>query len=689
MTDESPTASAQPEDPHAQAENPHAQALDAARAQLDVADRELLAALRARMDAVRVIGSEKHRHGRGPGDRAREQQVQEKWVGLARELELNPHASSRVLAEILDWSRREQEAMWRPEGTQVTRVAFQGATDAHSDLAARRLMSMRGATVETVGCRSFDGAVAALLDQSVDYAFLPIENTIAGAIDQVDALLLAGSVHVVDEEIWPVKHALVALPGARVEQLKKVYSHPVALRQCRESLLNTMGLEVEEVWDTAGAADAVRSGGDPSLAAVCSPEAAASRGLEVLREDLSDYPNNCTRFLLLARDPEKIPPTIPVRTTLQIIASHQPGSLARCLGAFADAEINLTRLVSRVIPQRPGQHAFLIDLEGHPESERVAAALSAVRQFARQLRVIGVYPNRSVDAAKVDKPATPCVVVKVERKSTSSLPLASGSTKGQRGSEIAGVPIGGKDFVLIAGPCAVESREQIQAGAQMAMDAGARLLRGGAFKPRTSTYSFQGLGIPGVDLLVEAGHARGLPVVTEVLQARDVDEIAARADVLQVGARNMQNFELLRALGKIDRPVLLKRGMSATIDEWLHAAEYILAGGNLQVVLCERGIRTFETATRATLDISAIPVLRERTHLPIIVDPSHAAGRRELVVPLALAAVAAGADGLIVECHPNPAEAKCDKEQALRESDLAELVAGLEPILAAQGRRMA
>lgn len=665
-----------------------AQALDAARAQLDVADRELLAALRARMDAVRVIGSEKHRHGRGPSDRAREQQVQEKWVGLARELELNPHASSRVLAEILDWSRREQEAMWRPEGSQVTRVAFQGATDAHSDLAARRLMSMRGANVETVGCRSFDGAVAALLDQSVDYAFLPIENTIAGAIDQVDALLLAGSVHVVDEEIWPVKHALVGLPGARVEQLKKVYSHPVALRQCRESLLNTMGLEVEEVWDTAGAADAVRSSGDLRLAAVCSPEAAASRGLEVLREDLSDYPNNCTRFLLLARDPEKIPPTIPVRTTLQIIASHQPGSLARCLGAFADAEVNLTRLVSRVIPQRPGQHAFLIDLEGHPDSERVAGALAAVRQFARQLRIIGTYPNRSVDAAKVDKPATPRVVAKLERKPSSSLPLASGATTAQLGSEIAGIPIGGKDFVLIAGPCAVETREQIQAGAQMAMDAGARLVRGGAFKPRTSTYSFQGLGIPGVDLLVESGHARGLPVVTEVLQARDVDAIAARADVLQVGARNMQNFELLRALGKIDRPVLLKRGMSATIDEWLHAAEYILAGGNLQVILCERGIRTFETATRATLDVSAIPVLRERTHLPVIVDPSHAAGRRELVVPLALAAVAAGADGLIVECHPNPAEAKCDKEQALRESDLAQLVAGLEPILASQGRRM-
>ena len=195
--------------------------------------------------------------------------------------------------------------------------------------------------------------------------------------------------------------------------------------------------------------------------------------------------------------------------------------------------------------------------------------------------------------------------------------------------------------------------------------------------------------MPGVDLLVDAGRRNGLPVVTEVLQAKDVDAIADRADVLQVGARNMQNFELLRALGRIDRPVLLKRGMSASISELLHAAEYILAGGNQQVVLCERGIRTFETATRATLDVSAVPVLKQRTHLPIIVDPSHAAGERTLVVPLALAAAAAGADGLIVECHPDPEAALCDKDQALTEKDLQRLVAGLRPILAGQGRRLA
>ena len=210
------------------------------------------------------------------------------------------------------------------------------------------------------------------------------------------------------------------------------------------------------------------------------------------------------------------------------------------------------------------------------------------------------------------------------------------------------------------------------------------MLRGGAFKPRTSPHSFQGLGVEGLDLLAEAGRSVRLPVVTEVLRIEDLDDISARADMLQVGARNMQNFALLRAVGRLRLPVLLKRGLSATVSELLSATEYILAEGNRQVVLCERGIRTFETATRNTLDLGAVAVIKERSRLPVIVDPSHAAGRRELVVPLALAAAAVGADGLIVEAHPNPAEALCDKEQALTADDLERLVRGprADPVVA-------
>jgi 3-deoxy-7-phosphoheptulonate synthase len=236
------------------------------------------------------------------------------------------------------------------------------------------------------------------------------------------------------------------------------------------------------------------------------------------------------------------------------------------------------------------------------------------------------------------------------------------------------------EFVIAAGPCAVESREQIFATAAAVKAGGAVMLRGGAFKPRTSPYSFQGLGWDGVTLLAEAGRVFGLPTISEVTSAADVPRMAAQVDVLQIGARNMQNFDLLRAVGRTASPVLLKRGFSATLDELLLAAEYILAEGNPRVILCERGIRTFETATRNTLDLSAVPVLRERTALPVFVDPSHGVGVRRWIGPLCRAAKAVGAHGLLLEVHPSPPQAKSDGEQALTFEDFARITAELARI---------
>ncbi|MFI5232378.1 MAG: 3-deoxy-7-phosphoheptulonate synthase [Gemmatimonadales bacterium] len=252
-----------------------------------------------------------------------------------------------------------------------------------------------------------------------------------------------------------------------------------------------------------------------------------------------------------------------------------------------------------------------------------------------------------------------------------------------------GTVFGGEDLVVIAGPCSVEGREMLVACAHAVRAAGASMLRGGAFKPRTSPYAFQGLGERGLQLLAEARAETGLPVVTEVLDPRQVELVAEHADMLQIGARNMQNFALLAEVGLSRRPVLLKRGMSATVAELLLAAEHVMARGNTQVVLCERGIRTFETATRNTLDVGAVAVLKRETHLPVIVDPSHAAGRADLVAPLALAAIAAGADGLIVETHPNPAAARSDGDQSLTFDAFEALVRQLRAFAMAAGRTMA
>ncbi|WP_326638184.1 3-deoxy-7-phosphoheptulonate synthase [Streptosporangium sp. NBC_01755] len=243
---------------------------------------------------------------------------------------------------------------------------------------------------------------------------------------------------------------------------------------------------------------------------------------------------------------------------------------------------------------------------------------------------------------------------------------------------VGGVPIGPGTVTLIAGPCAVETPEQTLQAARMAAAAGATLLRGGAYKPRTSPYAFQGLGEAGLRILAEVREQTGLPVVTEVVDAADVELVASYADMLQVGTRNAQNFALLQAVGAAGKPVMLKRGMSATIEEWLMAAEYIAQRGNLDIVLCERGIRTFETATRNTLDVSAVPLAQRLSHLPVIVDPSHSGGHRDLVLPLTRAAIAAGADGVIIDVHPRPEQALCDGPQALVDSDLDELARVLE-----------
>jgi 3-deoxy-7-phosphoheptulonate synthase len=312
---------------------------------------------------------------------------------------------------------------------------------------------------------------------------------------------------------------------------------------------------------------------------------------------------------------------------------------------------------------------FRVQVSEHANASLVGVIGNGSQDLAEQLRGMpGVLEIRPV--------APPYPLVSLEQH--------SGPTR----IKIDDIVVGDAAVVVIAGPCSVESREQMRAVAPAVAVAGAKLLRGGAFKPRSSPYSFQGLEEAGLELLAEAREQTGLRVVTEVVAPEDVDLVARYADVLQIGARNMQNFRLLSAVGAQERPVLLKRGLVATIEELLLAAEYVVAAGNPRVILCERGIRTFEPATRNTLDIGAVPVLKERTHLPVIVDPSHAAGRRELVPALAKAAVAVGADGLIVEVHPDPDRAASDGRQSMTHAAFTAMMAQLKAVAQSVGRTL-
>jgi 3-deoxy-7-phosphoheptulonate synthase len=333
------------------------------------------------------------------------------------------------------------------------------------------------------------------------------------------------------------------------------------------------------------------------------------------------------------------------------------------------------------------QFLVVMDAAGDDHVEEVLARLAEAGAHGRvapgrEATVVGAIGDRSLmsrvvldGVAGVDRILPVSKPYKLVSRDTSPEPTVI---------QVRGRRVGGAHFALIAGPCTVESRDQTLATAHAVHAAGASMLRGGAFKPRTSPYSFRGLGDEALAILDEAREETGLPVVTEVLDPRQVEQVAAVADVIQIGARNMSNFLLLTEVGRCDRPVLLKRGPSSSVEELLMAAEYVVREGNPRVILCERGIRTFEPSTRFTLDIGAVPVLKELTHLPVIVDPSHAAGRREIVPALARAAVAAGADGIMVEAHPRPEEALCDAPQLIRCSDFgafADEVRGLASVM--------
>jgi chorismate mutase/prephenate dehydratase len=504
--------------------------------------------------------------------------------------------------------------------------------------------------------------------------------------------------HIVGEESYRVELCLAATADVPASALRRILSHPLALDQCSAFVSALPQARAEPFLDTREAMRAVADARDPTLAAIGSPEAAAAQELHILNRHVGNQDEILMRYVALARAPVAVDVRVPCKTSLILSTRHEKGALLRCLHILAEYGLSMTKLESRPRPNRPWEYMFFIDFEGNVAEEKAAVALEALRSEALYLKILGCYPAKATPAeAQTTTLPEAAEVAPVEAspappagKPTPSPPLARAS-KHYRLADRATHPedtvirvgsllIGGSGFVVIAGPCSVESEDQINRTALFVREQGAHILRGGVFKPRTGPYAFQGLGHEGLDLLAAAGKAAGLPIITEVMTIDQVHTVAEKSDILQIGARNMQNFPLLSAVGKVDRPVLLKRGLSSTIEEWLAAAEYILAQGNGQVILCERGIRTFESATRNTLDLSAVVVLRERTHLPIVVDPSHGTGKRPYVAPMAWAARACGAHGVSIEVHPDPDKALSDGDQSLDFAGFKALMEGLSRV---------
>jgi 3-deoxy-7-phosphoheptulonate synthase len=572
-------------------------------------------------------------------------------------------------------------------------AVYQGVDGAYSQLVLGHYLREHGIEMPTVGLPSFREMATAVAGSRADAGVIPIENAIVGTVREGYDLLAEFDLVPVAEIQWRTDHRLLGVRGAELRDVREVLAHPLVLAECGAFLAGLDHARAIPCEDTGVAAREVARGGNPAIAALASPVAASIYDLIELAAHCSDDPRTYSRFLIV-RSRSASNPLLLVgkserrKTSLIFSVEERTGSLAGVLSILAAHNINGDKLESKPYLGHGTERVFYVDFDGDHEDPNVASALAELKKACKTLSVLGSYDAHIGEPiGRNDDP--PKALVELVREiapppapiSDSPFPrVARAANPPGTTLQIGGVRVGDGEFTIVAGPCSVESREQILDTAHAVAARGAVMLRGGAFKPRTSPYAFQGLGWEGVSLLAEAGRASGLPTVSEVMTIDQVERMAAQIDVLQIGARNMQNFDLLKAVGRCGRPVLLKRGLAATVDELLAAAEYILSEGNPNVILCERGIRTFEQATRNTLDLSAVPVLRERSHLPVWVDPSHGVGVRRWVRPLCRAAKAVGAHGLLIEVHPNPPEAKSDKEQALTFDDFGTIMEDLAQI---------
>uniref|UniRef100_A0A7V2ZJT0 chorismate mutase n=1 Tax=Ignavibacterium album TaxID=591197 RepID=A0A7V2ZJT0_9BACT len=648
------------------------------RNRINSIDEQIIKLLSERRNLSKEIAQLKDLASSEIRDRNREKEVLTKIISLARKEGLDTHFISKIFSEIIEDSVNLQKKYFISKENKADvdfiRVAIQGIEGSYSYLSARNFFSDKN--IQFKFNKTFEDVIEAVENDEADYAFLPIENTTSGSINEVYDALLKSNLSIVGEEIFKVNHCLLANAETSLKNIRKIFTHYQAARQCSEFLKSLPNVEVEFFEDTAKSVQKIKEEGRKDFAAIASRETADIFDVVILKEGIANQQGNYTRFWVLAKNPIQVDERIPAKVSLIMATAHKAGSLVEALSVFRDYSVNMTKLQSRPILGNPWEEMFYVDFQGNIKNPRIQDLIDDLGKYTRFLKVLGCYPEKELERTKVRNKELPVfetfsaepIKLSDEKKSKpkTSYKLASRDYKQEDTIiKVKDITIGGGNFVVIAGPCSVESEAQILSCAKEIKESFAHILRGGCFKPRTSPYAFQGLGYEALDLLKEAGEQYDLPIITEVLSIEQVEKVAEKSDILQIGARNMQNFPLLAEVGKSFRPVLLKRGMMASIDELLNAAEYILAKGNRQVILCERGIRTFETATRNTLDLSAIPVLKELTHLPVIVDPSHAVGERNKVLPLAKAAKAVGADGIMVEIHPDPEKALSDGMQSL------------------------
>ena len=674
--------------------------LDQCRKDINNLDKSLLELLAQRRAISRKVIEDKLERGLDLRDPKREGEVLETLIKAGRELGLDAHFVTRVFHEIIADSVRSQESFLQtnlnPATEKLLCIAYQGVEGAYSYLAGEKFFRGQLDNCSFEGYKNFSDVVAAVENGQADYAILPIENTTAGSINAVYDLLLATKLSIVGEEVFPVQHCLLSIEKAPLSTIRRIYSHYQALAQCSDFLSRLKNCVQETYMDTAEAAKKISEDGDPEQAAIASEEAGRIYGLEVLKRNLANQRENYTRFVIIAPRPNQVDSRVPCKTSLVLSTGHHEGALLKALSILEHHKINLTKLESRPMQGSPFTYIFYLDFEGNTSDPKIQEALVGLSGATNYLRILGTYPRERHEktrpsirsrvpektAAPEDagdhEPSTPTPEEPTVARDPDGRSLTALSTK-PAGTiiRIGETELGGSEYVVFAGPDCISSMDQIGAHARQVSECGAMILHGSCLETNDSPFKTRRINFELLEILATAGKEFGLPVMTEIESVLDVAQAAQEVDLMKIGPRNMQNFSLLEEAGKTGRPIVLTRGISATNDEFLEAAECVLVQGNQQVILCERGIRIDERNSRNTLDLGTVANIRRMTHLPVIIDPTRAIEHGNLVLPLASASKAFGAHGLVVDVRQNGNANPAADALTLGFEEFAKLMTGL------------
>ena len=674
--------------------------LDQCRKDINNLDKSLLELLAQRRAISRKVIEDKLERGLDLRDPKREGEVLETLIKAGRELGLDAHFVTRVFHEIIADSVRSQESFLQtnlnPATEKLLCIAYQGVEGAYSYLAGEKFFRGQLDNCSFEGYKNFSDVVAAVENGQADYAILPIENTTAGSINAVYDLLLATKLSIVGEEVFPVQHCLLGIEKAPLSTIRRIYSHYQALAQCSDFLSRLKNCVQETYMDTAEAAKKISEDGDPEQAAIASEEAGRIYGLEVLKRNLANQRENYTRFVIIAPRPNQVDSRVPCKTSLVLSTGHHEGALLKALSILEHHKINLTKLESRPMQGSPFTYIFYLDFEGNASDPKIQEALVGLSGATNYLRILGTYPRERHDKTRPSirsrvpektgapedagdhEPSTPTPEEPTVARDPDGRSLTALSTK-PAGTiiRIGETKLGGSEYVVFAGPDCISSMDQIGAHARQVSECGAMILHGSCLETNDSPFKTRRINFELLEILATAGKEFGLPVMTEIESVLDVAQAAQEVDLMKIGPRNMQNFSLLEEAGKTGRPIVLTRGISATNDEFLEAAECVLVQGNQQVILCERGIRIDERNSRNTLDLGTVANIRRMTHLPVIIDPTRAIEHGNLVLPLASASKAFGAHGLVVDVRQNGNANPAADALTLGFEEFAKLMTGL------------